>query len=166
MSKDFSDLGLAKGSAKGLTVRIVVAAFNRRYTARLLAAAQGRLKSLGGAPARVDWVPGALELPLAARWAADALGVDAVVALGCVIRGESGHYDLVCRGALDGLNRVGLDSGVPVSFGVLTVENQAQAKARSGPPRMNAGRHAAEAAVAMALLRRKNAGSPRSSREG
>jgi 6,7-dimethyl-8-ribityllumazine synthase len=166
MSKDFSTLGSAKGAAKGLKIRIVVAAFNRLYTARLLSSAQARLRSLGGAPARVDWVPGALELPLAARWAAEEKGVDAVVALGCVIRGESSHYDLVCKGALDGLVRVGLESGMPVLFGVITVENRAQAKARSGPPGMNAGRHAAEAAVAMVLLRRKNAGSPRSSREG
>jgi len=138
-----------------MDIRIVVAAFNGTYTARLLASARARLKALGAPEPRVDRVPGALELPLAARWAAADEGVDAVLALGCVIRGETSHYDLVCRGALDGLLRAGLDSGVPVLFGVITVENAAQAKARCDGGPMDAGRHAAEAAVSMALLKRR-----------
>jgi 6,7-dimethyl-8-ribityllumazine synthase len=148
--------GLKPGDARGLKIRVVAARFNRAITARLLRSVRARLRSLGGAAPQVDWVPGALELPLAARWAAASPGVDAVVALGCVIRGETGHYDLVCRGALDGLQRVSLDSGVPVAFGVLTVENEAQALARCDGGSQDSGRHAAEAAVQMARLRRLN----------
>jgi 6,7-dimethyl-8-ribityllumazine synthase len=152
-----SDLGsatrLRRGDAKGLKITVLAAAFNRVYTARLLASASARLKALGGGPARVEWVPGALELPMAARWAAAEAGVDAVIALGCVIRGDTSHYDLVCKGAQEGLLRVGLDSGVPVLFGVITVENAAQALARCNGSSKDAGRHAAEAAVMMARLR-------------
>ena len=155
MSKLGADLGLKAGDAAGLAVRIIVAGFNRAYTARLLGSAQARLRALRAPEPRVDWVPGALELPLAARWAVATGRVDAVVALGCVIRGETSHYDLVCRGALDGLQRVALDSGVPVLFGVITVENAAQALARCRGGNMDAGRHAAEAAVAMARLGRR-----------
>jgi len=157
MSDLGSPMALKRGDARGLKVRAVVALFNRAITARLLRSAQARLKALGGAPARVDWVPGALELPLASRWAASEPGVDAVLALGCVIRGETSHYDLVCRGALDGVARASLDSGVPVLFGVLTVENQAQALARCSGGPLDSGRHAAEAAVLMARLRRRAA---------
>lgn len=148
---------LKRGDARGLNVRVVAARFNLAYTARLLRSARARLKALGSSAPRVDWVPGALELPLAARWAAGAREVDAVVALGCVIRGDTSHYDLVCRGALDGLQRVALDSGVPVAFGVITVEDGAQALARCSGGAQDAGRHAADAAVAMARLRRLNA---------
>ncbi|HTB22833.1 MAG TPA: 6,7-dimethyl-8-ribityllumazine synthase [bacterium] len=151
-------LELKPGSARGMNIRVVVAAFNRVYTARLLRSARARLKALGAPKARVDWCAGALELPLAARWAVQDASVDAVLALGCVIRGDTSHYDLVCRGALDGLQRVGLDSGVPVLFGVITVENEEQARVRCDGGPHDAGRHAAEAAVGMALLRRRAAG--------
>jgi 6,7-dimethyl-8-ribityllumazine synthase len=156
MSEATPALSLKRGDARGLKVRIVVSEFNRHVTSRLVRSAQARLKALGGFEAPVDWVPGALELPLAARWALKSKP-DAVVALGCVIRGETSHYDLVCRGALDGLMRVSLDSATPVLFGVVTVENEAQALARSNGGPKDAGRHALDAALAMALLRRRNA---------
>ena len=155
MSQSFSQIKLKPGAARGMDIRIVVAAFNGVHTARLLRSARARLRALGAPEPKVDRVPGALELPLAARWAAADGDVDAVLALGCVIRGETSHYDLVCRGALDGLLRAGLDSGVPVLFGVITVENAAQARARCDGGPMDAGRHAAEAAVIMALLKRR-----------
>jgi 6,7-dimethyl-8-ribityllumazine synthase len=151
-------LKLGRGSARGMKIRVVAAAFNRVYTARLLKSARARLKALGAPEPRVDWVAGALELPLAASWAVRDPGVDAVLALGCVIRGDTSHYDLVCRGALDGLQKVALDSGVPVLFGVITVENEQQARARCGGGDQDAGRHAAEAAVGMAMLKQRGPG--------
>ena len=152
-----SDLGngltLKAGDARSLRLAACVASFNKFYTARLLASAQARLKALGGSLARVEWVPGALELPLAAQRLARSGSYDAILALGCVIRGDTSHYDLVCWGALQGLQRVGLDRSLPVIFGVNTTENKAQALARcSGGPH-DAGRHAAEAAVIMARPR-------------
>lgn len=154
-----SDLGNGltpkAGAARSLRLAACVASFNKLYTARLLASAQARLKALGGGLARVEWVPGALELPLAAQRLALSGSYDAILALGCVIRGDTSHYDLVCQGALQGLQRVGLDTSLPVIFGVITTENKAQALARcSGGPH-DAGRHAAEAAVVMARPRQR-----------
>jgi 6,7-dimethyl-8-ribityllumazine synthase len=150
MSDQGSATGLKAGSAKGLRLAACVASFNAVYTRRLLASAQARLKALGGQLELVEWVPGALELPLAAQRLARTGAYDAVIAIGCVIRGDTSHYDLVCEGALQGLLRVSLDESLPVIFGVITTEDKAQALARcSGGPH-DAGRHAAEAAVMMA----------------
>lgn len=156
MSDLGSTLKLAAGDAKGLRLAAVVAAFNRVYTQRLLNSAQARLKALGGGLQRVEWVPGALELPSAAAWLA-AGNLDAVIALGCVIRGDTSHYDLVCQGSLQGLQHVALSTGKPVAFGVITVENKSQALARCSGGMMDAGRHAAETAVAMARLKQRSA---------
>src|SRR4051794_37001680 len=97
-------------------------------------------------------VPGAFELPLAARYCADA-GYDGVACLGAVIRGETSHYDHVCESAAAGILRVSLDTGVPCSFGVLTVENMEQALARLGEKR-HQGEDAARAVIALAQLKR------------
>lgn len=155
MSDQGTKLALKAGDAKGLQVAAVVASFNHAYTSKLLRSATARLKALGGAFARVETVPGALELPLAAQWLASSGRYDAVVAIGCVIRGDTSHYDLVCQGALQGSLRASLDSGVPVIFGVITTENKAQALARCNGGPKDAGKHAAEAAVHMARLRRR-----------
>jgi 6,7-dimethyl-8-ribityllumazine synthase len=149
-----SDLGsitaLRPGAARGLKLAACVATFNSAYTRRLLNSAHARLKALGGGLEAVEWVPGALELPLAAQRLARSGAYDAIIAIGCVIRGDTSHYDLVCEGALQGLLRVSLDESLPVIFGVITTEDKAQALARcSGGPH-DAGRHAAEAAVMMA----------------
>jgi 6,7-dimethyl-8-ribityllumazine synthase len=154
MSDLGSRIGLKAGDAKGLRLAAAVASFNRVYTQRLLASAEARVRALGGRLDRVEWVPGALELPLAAQWLA-AQGVEAVIALGCVIRGDTSHYDLVCQGSMQGLQRVSLDSGVPVAFGVITTENKAQALARCSGGILDAGRHAGETAVALARLKRR-----------
>lgn len=151
MSDLGSKLTLKPGDARGLRIDAVVAAFNHAYTSKLLNSAEARLRALGGKLHKVEWVPGALELPLAAQWLA-AGKADAVLALGCVIRGETSHYDLVCQGSLQGLQRVALDSRKPVGFGVITVEDKAQALARCSGGRMDAGRHAAETVVAMSRL--------------
>jgi 6,7-dimethyl-8-ribityllumazine synthase len=100
-------------------------------------------------------VPGAFELPLAARAGAESGRFDAVVALGAVIRGETDHYEHIAREASAGLAAAARETGVPVGFGVLTVEDQAQARARSAPGPGNKGAEAARAAVAMVHVLRK-----------
>ncbi len=97
-------------------------------------------------------VPGAFELPLAAQTLAKTGNYDAIVALGCVIRGETPHFDYVSQAATHGLLRVTLDTGLPVAFGVLTTEDLAQAEARAGGTHGNKGFDAAQTAVEMALF--------------
>ena len=146
----------AAQSAKGLRLAIVVARFNQEVTERLLAGARRALLDRGVADAdiTVAWVAGAFELPLACRWFADGGRCDAVVALGAVVRGDTDHYQYVCQAATDGVLRAGLDTGVPIGFGVLTCAEMAQALARAGGAEGNKGADAAMAAVEMALLRR------------
>jgi 6,7-dimethyl-8-ribityllumazine synthase len=127
---------------------IVVATFYADLAQRLVEGAQ---RVFSGA-ADVYEVPGAFELPLAAKYCADS-GYDGVACLGAVIRGETSHYDYVCSSAASGILRVGLDTGVPCSFGVLTVESMDQAMARLGEKR-HQGEDAARAVVEMAQLRR------------
>jgi 6,7-dimethyl-8-ribityllumazine synthase len=127
---------------------IVVATFYSDLAQRLVEGAQ---RVFSGA-ADVYEVPGAFELPLAAKYCADS-GYDGVACLGAVIRGETSHYDYVCSSAASGILRVGLDTGVPCAFGVLTVENMDQAMARLGEKR-HQGEDAARAVVEMAQLRR------------
>jgi len=117
----------------GLRVAIVCARFNDLITMRLLDGARRGLRTAGVADddVSVSWVPGAFELPLAAKAHIESGRVDAVIALGCVIRGETTHYDLVAGESARGLQRVQLDTGVPVMFGVLTTENLDQAIVRS-----------------------------------
>jgi 6,7-dimethyl-8-ribityllumazine synthase len=98
-------------------------------------------------------VPGAFELPLAARWCAESERFAGVVCLGAVIRGETDHYDHVCREAARGVADVSLGSGIPCTFGVLTCETMEQALARAGGDRRDQGRNAAVSAMRMALLR-------------
>jgi 6,7-dimethyl-8-ribityllumazine synthase len=110
-------------------------------------------------------VPGAFELPLAAKFAAESGRYDAIVALGAVIRGDTDHYGYVCSQAAAGLQRVQLDSGVPVGFGVLTVDSMEQAIERvRGGAKRDSGRHAAHAVLASLRVREQIAG--RRSRAG
>jgi 6,7-dimethyl-8-ribityllumazine synthase len=132
----------------------VVAGFHRGVAERLLDGARERLIESG---LRADhfedfWVPGAFELPLAARTLAQTRRYAAIVALGCVIRGETAHFDHICQAAATGLTAVAIQTGVPCTFGVLTTETMDQAIARSGGDKGNAGADAADAAVAMANL--------------
>jgi 6,7-dimethyl-8-ribityllumazine synthase len=94
-------------------------------------------------------VPGAFELPLAARFAADSGRYAGVACLGAVIRGETDHYEWVCQEAARGIQEVQLSTGVPCAFGVLTVDTMAQALARSGGDKRDSGRHAADAVLAL-----------------
>jgi 6,7-dimethyl-8-ribityllumazine synthase len=106
-----------------------------------------------GAEVEIHDVPGAYELPLAARYLADTGRVAGVACLGAVIRGETSHYDYVCSEAAAGIARVSLDTGVPCAFGVLTVENMDQALARAGEGKRHQGEDAARAVLRMATLR-------------
>lgn len=146
----------AATDAVGLRFAIVASRFNESHVRRLVAAAAAVLAGRGAAPDAVEttWVPGAFELPLAARWAAEAGRFDAVLAFGVLIRGETEHFRLVAEATTHGLMRVGLDTGVPVLHGVLAVHDAAQAGSRSGGDHGNRGAEVALAAVRMANLRR------------
>jgi 6,7-dimethyl-8-ribityllumazine synthase len=132
-------------------VAIVHAAFNPGVVQGLVRGARQALLEGGARERDLDLVevPGAFELPLAARAAAASGRWDAVVALGAVVKGETDHYEHVARAATDGLLRASLDAGVPIGFGVLTVAAEAQALARCGPGAGNMGGEAARAAVQM-----------------
>jgi 6,7-dimethyl-8-ribityllumazine synthase len=132
---------------------IAVGRFYEDLADRLLAGAGEVFQSVG-ATVHVYEVPGAFELPLAAKYCAESGRYAGVACLGAVIRGETDHYDYVCGQAAAGIARVSLDTGVPCSFGVLTVENMEQALARSGGGKRNQGEDAARAVVQMAGLRR------------
>jgi 6,7-dimethyl-8-ribityllumazine synthase len=145
-----------------LHIAVVCARWNSEITVRLLEGVHRGLAGAGVDPERVvvDWVPGAFELPLAAKTWALSGRVDAVVALGCVIRGETTHYEAVAGECAAGIQQAQLETGVPIAFGALTVENLDQALARSeGPGGHNVGEDGAKVAVEMAaLLRRVRAG--------
>ena len=133
---------------------IVASRFNDFVVRRLVDGCADTLRRHGVDDERITlaWVPGALEIPQAARRLAESGRYAAVVALGCVIRGETSHYDLVCRGAAEGVAAVARDTGVPCAFGVLTTDNLEQAIARAGAKSGNKGADAALAALEMADL--------------
>jgi len=147
--------GMLRGD--GLRVAICCARFNDTITRRLLEGAIDGLVRHGvdESSITVAWVPGAFELPLAAHRLASSGDCDAVMALGAVIRGATGHYEHVAGQCAAGLQRVQLDTGVPVVFGVLTTETIEQAVERSGTKFGNKGYEAAEAAIEMADLLRQ-----------
>ncbi len=132
---------------------IVVARFYEDLAERLVAGARAALAASGAGEVDVYEVPGAFELPLAARYCADSGRYDGVVCLGAVVRGETDHYDHVCAEAARGIQDVQLQTGVPCGFGVLTVDTLEQALARSGGDTRDSGRHAAEAVLALGRVR-------------
>jgi 6,7-dimethyl-8-ribityllumazine synthase len=136
-----------------VTFAIAVARFYEDLAERLVAGAQTAFGEAGAGEADVFDVPGAFELPLAAKLCADSGRYDGVACLGAVIRGETDHYDWVCAESARGIQDVQLRTGVPCAFGVLTVDTMEQALARSGGDRRDSGRHAAEAVLALARLR-------------
>lgn len=136
--------------ARGLTFAIVVARFNGAITGKLLDGAREALQKAGATGHQVFHVPGAFELPLAAMKLARRGGFDAIIALGAVVRGETPHFDYVAGEAARGLQRVALDTGVPVAFGVLTTDTWEQAEARAGGAAGNKGFDAAMTAIEMA----------------
>ena len=135
-----------------LRIAIVASRFNPEITERLVAGAQEALRDK--AEVLLIHVPGAFEIPLAAKKAALSKRFDAIVAIGCVIRGETAHFEYISNVASAGIAQVGLETGVPVTFGVLTADTDEQALARSAPGPENKGYHAAEAAVEMVRVLR------------
>jgi 6,7-dimethyl-8-ribityllumazine synthase len=140
-------------TGRGRRFAIVASRFNQPITARLTAGARDCLREHGVRAEDITEasVPGAWELPLAARWLARD-GCAGVIALGCVIRGDTPHFEYVAGAAATGLARVSLDTGVPVGFGVLTTEDTEQALARAGGREGNKGWEAALAVLEMADL--------------
>lgn len=135
-------------------VAIVVARFYEELAERLVTGAQAALSEAGvSRPAEIFDVPGAFELPMAAKLCAESGRFDGVVCLGAVIRGETDHYDYVCAEAARGIQDVQLRTGVPTAFGVLTVDSMEQALARSGGDTRDSGRHAADAVLALLAVR-------------
>jgi 6,7-dimethyl-8-ribityllumazine synthase len=134
---------------------LAVGRFYEDLAERLVAGAREELEAAGVSEVDVFDVPGAFELPLAAKYAAESGRYAGVVCLGAVIRGETSHYDHVCTEAARGIAQVSLDTGVPCAFGILTVENMDQALARSGGGKRHQGRDAARAALEMVALRER-----------
>jgi len=140
-------------SADGLRFAIITSRFNDDITRPMHEAAKSVLIKHGAAEVSEHWVPGGWELPFAAQTLARAGGFDAIVALGCVIRGETTHHEHIGREASAGLMRVSLDSNIPVGFGLLTTDTHDQARERAGGRHGNKGEDAALAAIEMAALR-------------
>lgn len=138
--------------ASALRIGVVVSRFNEFITEQLTKGALEALEKRGcrGENVRVVKVPGAWELPIAAK--ALARECDAIVALGAVVRGDTPHFEYVAGGAADGLQKVSIETGVPIAFGVLTTDDMQQAMDRAGGKSGNKGSDAAEAAIELANL--------------
>lgn len=141
-------------AANDLKIAVVVSRFNELITEPLLQGAIDTWRRSGGDPEALEIarVPGAFELPIVAQKLAQTGKYDAVVCLGCVIRGATDHYDYVCSQTASGLMKAGLDSGLPVIFGVLTTDTLEQAFERSGSKAGNKGAEAMSAAIETANL--------------
>ena len=143
-----------KLTAQGLKFGIVVSRFNEFINAKLLGGAMDALIRHGAADDDIEvvWVPGAYEIPLIAQKMANSKKYDAIICLGTVIRGSTTHYDYVCNEVAKGVAHVGLNTGVPTMFGVVTTENFEQAIERAGTKAGNKGFDAAVGAIEMANL--------------
>jgi 6,7-dimethyl-8-ribityllumazine synthase len=141
---------------------VVVARFYDEIGKTLLAGCSSELIRLGASPDDIDvaWVPGAFEIPMAARKMATSGRYSAVITLGAVIRGETPHFDYVCQGVTDGLREIMRDTSVPVAFGVLTTENSSQALARCGGDHGHKGEECAQVAIEMVRLMDRLDGPP------
>lgn len=144
-------------SATGMRIAIAAGAFNEFIVEKLVQGATQLIVASGGDLDAIDvaWCPGAVEVPLVAKRLADSGQYDAVLAIGCVIRGGTPHFDFVAGQASAGVARVALDSGLPVSFGILTVDTIEQAIERAGTKMGNKGAEAAIAAIEMVNLLRQ-----------
>jgi len=142
--------------ATGMRLAVVAGRFNAHVTKPLVEGALGTLDELGldrgGVP--VYWVPGAFEIPLVAKQLAGSGGFDAVICVGAVIRGDTAHFDYVAGPCAAGIAQAGLDTGIPVVFGVLTTNDEQQALDRAGGREGNKGDEAARTAVEMVGLLR------------
>jgi 6,7-dimethyl-8-ribityllumazine synthase len=155
-------------NAEGVSFGIVVGRFNSLITTQLL---DGALDCLRRHGAREDditvaWCPGSFEIPQVALQLAQARTVDAVICLGCVIRGETPHFDVLAAEVTKGVAQVGLQTGVPTTFGVLTTENLAQALERAGAKSGNKGWDAAQSAIELVQLGQELSGKGKKKRPG
>jgi len=158
MSRDGSYAGELEGTLDGTGARValVVSRFNGDITEKMMMSALHTLERHGVSDEDMELfrVPGAWELPQVCAQLAEQGEVDVIIAMGCVIRGETAHFDYVAGEAARGLMDVALGSGVPVILGLLTTENRAQAEERADPERMDKGAEVALAALEMAALYR------------
>lgn len=146
--------------AAGYRFSVIVSRFNDAITFALRDGARAALREAGAADADVDevLVPGAFELPQAAGCAAESGRVDAVICLGCVIRGETPHFEYISSAVAHGIMQSACNTGIPIAFGVLTTDTFEQARQRAGSGRDNKGWEAAAAAIEMAVLFRRMRG--------
>jgi 6,7-dimethyl-8-ribityllumazine synthase len=154
--KNLSKTDLAENKLfKKLTIAIVTADWNSEITHSMRDAAIDFLRKQGlkANQILVQTVPGTFELPLAAQWMAENKKVDAVITIGCVIQGETRHFDFICDACANGIMKVGLETNKPIIFGVLTTQNVEQAQERAGGKHGNKGIEAAETALKMLLLK-------------
>ncbi len=144
----------AKDLGRPFPVAIVISRFNEQVTQKLCEGAVQRLNELEIPNELITlvWVPGAVEIPIIAKQLAQSKQYSAIIALGAVIRGETGHYDWVSKQVSDGCQQVALTGDLPVIFGVLTTENLAQALDRAGGKHSHAGRDAADCAFEMVSI--------------
>ncbi len=151
---NLSQLDAPLPSAADMHFGIVVAEWNREVTEALLEGAVRTLRAAGCPEEHIQikWVPGTFELALGAQFFAEYTEVDAVIALGCVIQGETRHFDFICQGVTQGIMQLQLQWNMPIAFGVLTVEDQQQALDRCGGRHGNKGDEAAAAAINMVKL--------------
>ena len=152
--------GIQDYDGSGLRIGVVVATFNSEVTGGLLTGALLYLHDVGAEATRVVEVPGAFEIPLVAKKLAQSGHVDAIVALGAVVKGDTDHYDHVAHRASEGLMQVTLETEIPVTFGILTARNEQDALKRSAPGDDNKGAEAAAAAIGAALALKQITNSP------
>lgn len=156
-SWDFIDMAhVTEGNYSGeaLKIGIVVSRFNEFITKAMLDSALNELRRLNVSDTQIHvvWVPGAFELPFGCQTLLQSKNLDALIVIGCIIRGETSHYEHLAQSVFDGIQKVALEQSIPIGFGVLTVENMAQAIERAGGKHGNKGRDAARSAVEMAHL--------------
>lgn len=144
-------------SAAEMSFGIVVAEWNHAITSALLEGAVATLRAAGCPEDKISvkWVPGTFELAMGAQYFAEYTNVDAVIVLGCVIQGDTRHFDFVCQGVTMGVQQMQLSWNMPISFGVLTTNDQQQAIDRAGGRHGNKGDEAAATAVKMVALQRE-----------
>ncbi|MGE3919874.1 MAG: 6,7-dimethyl-8-ribityllumazine synthase [Gammaproteobacteria bacterium] len=148
---------IAQDIKSQFNIAIVISRFNEEITQQLYEGAIERLRELNFSEDQITviWVPGAVEIPVVTQRIAQQDAFEAIICLGAVIRGETDHYDYVCRMVSDGCQRVALENDVPVIFGVLTTENEEQAQDRVGGAHGNKGRYCVDAAFEMVSVLRQ-----------
>ena len=156
LTKKITNMNIIEGKliAEGQKIAIVAGRFNEIITNKLLGGAVDAFKRHGGEEENIDlaWVPGAFEIPLVAKKLAESKKYDAVVCLGAVIRGATPHFDMVANETTKGIAAAGLQTGVPIIFGVLTTDNIEQAVERAGSKAGNKGFEAVTTAIEMVNL--------------